>query len=110
MKSRGIWDNQDWSKSDIQIAKERGITRQTANQARNRHKAPAPTKPSKRLTQRDALLAAHILLGEVSRWDSLGIIDFLPEWAQPEWEFVINRIDHTLTNLWPIKTTRQNEN
>lgn len=98
--SASCWCGQDWSKTDLEISQARGISRQAVNQMRRRVKAPNAPKPLKPLNKREALAAAHAMVGEIAHWGQLGVDDFLPEWAQGSWHEFQDRVD-ALLDRWP---------
>jgi hypothetical protein len=94
------WVRQDWSKTDRQIAEERGISRQAVNMMRRKLKAGKAPKPPKPLNKRDALRAAHEIVGEMAHWGNLGVDEYLPAWAQKSWDDFQERVDALLIR-WP---------
>ena len=62
--------------------------------------APNAPKRPKPLNKRDALAAAHALIGEMAHWGNLGVDEYLPEWAQKSWDEFQDRVDALLIR-WP---------
>ncbi len=90
----------DWAKSDVEIAKSLGISRQAVNHMRRKVGAPPPPKRPKKLTQCDALGECFAVLDQLAQWNELGIDEYLPSWAQESWGELESRVD-SLLSRWP---------